>query len=298
MLVGRHRDGEYLRHDGHGDEREGWMAGSVCVECGAELASHSGRGRPRRYCSRGCQARAYRRRRDQGRTASHRRPAGTREAGGTATTRDELVGVAVRLADSAGLDAVSIRAVADRAGLTPDRVYRWVRNRDDLLAAMAEQVLGAPQAPDPVRRAARERLERLARREWSLYRRHPWLLAILAKSRPPTGPAVLAMVDDTMDVLTASGHDLPDAFAGYLALSGYVQGMALLHTAEHAERAASDATWGTWWSHTFARLERAGRTRGRPWLTDARPASDEEVDRELERWFEFGLARLLDGLTR
>ncbi|MEV6812988.1 TetR/AcrR family transcriptional regulator [Micromonospora sp. NPDC051296] len=273
------------------------MAGPGCVECGTGLPPHSGRGRPRRYCSRSCQARAYRRRRDRGRTAPHRGPAGTPGANSAATTRDELVRVAVQLADAAGLDAVSVRAVARRAGLTPDRVYRWVRNRDDLLAAMAEQVLGARQAPDDVRRTPRERLERFAHREWSLYRRHPWLLAVLASTRPPTGPAVLAMVDDTVGVLIAAGYDPPDALAGYLALSGYVQGMALLHTAEHAERAAGNASWESWWSQTFARLERTGRTRGRPWLTAARPTSDEEVDRELARWFEFGLARLLDGLT-
>ncbi|RKN21070.1 TetR/AcrR family transcriptional regulator [Micromonospora musae] len=270
------------------------MDGPRCVECGVGLPPSAGRGRPRRYCSRGCQARAYRRRQDRGRTApARRRPAA--RGGDRAVTRDELVRVAVRLADADGLDAVSMRAVSHHAGLSTDAVYRWVRNRDDLLAAMAEQVLGTERAGDGAGRTPRERLERLARAEWSLYRRHPWLLAVLAKTRPPTGPAVLALVDGAVDVLTGVGYDPPDAFAGYLALSGFVQGMALLHVAERAERDAGGAAWGSWSTRTFARLERTGRTAERPWLAAA-GAVPADPDRELERWFEFGLARLLDGV--
>ncbi|KXK58101.1 hypothetical protein AWW66_31780 [Micromonospora rosaria] len=272
------------------------MAGARCVECGDGLPPGSGQGRPRRYCSRGCQARAYRRRRDRGRTVRSRRPAGARDGDGV-DTRDDLVRVAVRLADADGLDAVSVRAVAHRAGLTPDAVYRWVRNRDDLLGAMAEQVLDSGRTPDKEQGTPRERLCRAARAEWSLYRRHPWLLTVLATTRPPVGPGVLALIDGTVTALTDAGYDLPDALAGYLALSGYVQGMALLPVTERAEREAGGAAWGTWWSGTFALLERTGRTRGRDWLTATRPDPTADPDPQVAQWFEFGLARLVDGLV-
>ncbi|WP_328852759.1 TetR/AcrR family transcriptional regulator [Micromonospora globbae] len=268
------------------------MVGPRCAECGTELPAGSGRGRPRRYCSRGCQARAYRRRRDRGRTATSWRRAGTAD-GDRATGREELIRTAVRLADADGLDAVTVRAVAHRAGLTTDAVYRWTRNRDELLAAMAEHVLRAGRPRDRTRQPPRERLGRLARAEWSMYRNHPWLLTVLARTRPPTGPAVLALVDAAVEVLTGAGYDVPDAFAGYLTLSGYVQGMALLHVAERAERDAGAAAWGTWSARTLALLEQTGRTRERPWLAAVATA---DPDRELDRWFEFGLARLLDGL--
>ncbi|WP_341720309.1 TetR/AcrR family transcriptional regulator [Micromonospora sp. FIMYZ51] len=271
------------------------MTGSRCVECDGGLPSGPGRGRPRRYCSRGCQARAYRRRRDQGRAAPSRRPLGTRAGDGVAT-RDDLVRIAVRLADAEGLDAVSVRTLAHRAGLTPDAVYRWVRNRDDLLGAMVEQVLDSGPMPDGERGTPRERLVRLARAEWSLYRRHPWLLAVLATTRPPIGPAVLTLIDGTIAALTDAGYDLPDALAGYLTLSGYVQGMALLHVTERAERAAGATAWDTWWAGTFALLERTGRTRERGWLAAARPVPTANPDPQLAQWFEFGLARLIDGL--
>ncbi|MFI6781442.1 TetR/AcrR family transcriptional regulator [Micromonospora sp. NPDC050276] len=259
-----------------------------CVECAAELPAGSGRGRPRRYCSRRCQARAYRRRREHGPGAAPRRvpdlPAPT---GGD--PRDRLVAVAVELADSGGLDAVSMRVLAQRAGMPAHAVYRHVRNRADLLGAMAEQITST-RAPGtaPLSGEPRQRLERLAGDEWAMYRRHPWLLAVLATDRPPTGPAVLAMVDRVVAAFTSAGYDPAEAFRAYLALSGYIQGMALL-----ISRDPADSTYHAWWSATRNRLERTGRTRERQWLA---AAGQTRPDTDLDTWFQFGLRGLLDGL--
>ncbi|MEU8215382.1 TetR/AcrR family transcriptional regulator C-terminal domain-containing protein [Micromonospora taraxaci] len=259
-----------------------------CVECGADLPTGPGRGRPRRYCSRRCQARAYRRRREHGPAATPRRiPDLPAPAGGD--PRDRLIGLAVELADSGGLDAVSIRVLAQRAAMPAHAVYRHVRNRAELLGAMAERITAtsAPRAA-PRLREPRQQLERLADDEWAMYRRHPWLLAVLATDRPPTGPAVLAMVDRVVAAFTSAGYDPADAFRAYLAFSGYIQGMALL-----IRRDSDDTTYPAWWSATRRRLERTGRTRTRPWLAAAGQTSP---DTDLDTWFHFGLRGLLDGL--
>ncbi|MFI6265032.1 TetR/AcrR family transcriptional regulator [Micromonospora sp. NPDC051006] len=258
-----------------------------CVECLAELPAGPGRGRPRRYCSRRCQARAYRRRRDYGPTATSRRlPDPPPPTGGD--PRDRLVGLAVRLADTAGLGAVSMRALAHRAATPAHVVYRHLPNRAELLSAMAEQVTAARRLDAPLPHDPREQLERLAGDEWAMYRRHPWLLSVLATDRPPTGPAVLAMVDRVVAAFTAVGYDPAEAFRAYLVLSGYVQGMALLIRGEPA-----DTTYQAWWSATRTRLERTGRTERRPWLA---AAGRTRPDTALDTWFQFGLRRLLDGL--
>ncbi|MGI5520507.1 TetR/AcrR family transcriptional regulator C-terminal domain-containing protein [Micromonospora sp. CA-259024] len=259
-----------------------------CVECEAELPASSGRGRPRRYCSRRCQARAYRRRRDHGPATTPRRvPHLPVPTGGD--PRDRLVGLAVELADSGGLDAVSMRVLSQRAVMPVHAVYRHVRNRAELLGAMAERITAArvpgnaPLPPD-----SRQQLERLAWDEWTMYRRHPWLLAVLATDRPPTGPAVLAMVDRVVAAFTSAGYDPAEAFRAHLVLSGYIQGMALLIRSDPA-----DTTYHSWWSATRSRLERTGRTRRRPWLA---AAGQTRPDTDLDTWFQFGLRRLLDGL--
>ncbi|MEW2145220.1 TetR/AcrR family transcriptional regulator C-terminal domain-containing protein [Micromonospora vinacea] len=101
-----------------------------------------------------------------------------------------------------------MRVLAQRGGLPAHALYRHVRNRADLLAAMAEQITAIrPPGAAPLPSDPRQRLERLAGDEWAMYRRHPWLLAILATDRPPTGPAVLAMVDRVVAAFTSAGYD-------------------------------------------------------------------------------------------
>ncbi len=205
--------------------------------------------------------------------------------------RDRLVRLAVETADAAGLDAISMRALAERAGMPAHALYRAVRNRGDLLATMAEHVINR-RMPDRTAPAdPRARLDRLARDEWAMYRRHPWLLAILATSRPPVGPAVLSMADRTVEALTAAGYDPGEAFAAYLSLSAYIQGMALL-----IDRETADTTYRTWWSATVKRLESTGRTQQRPWLAAVRHSGPGDADVDLDTWFDFGLQQLLDGL--
>jgi AcrR family transcriptional regulator len=259
-----------------------------CAECGSDLPAAAGRGRPRRYCSHRCRARAYRRRREHGPAASSHRAAAPPTYDG-----DNLVTLAVELADNLGLESVSMRLLADRAGLPIHLLYRQVRNRSDLLSAMAEQVIDAhrPRTAAPPDEP-RAQLEHLARDEWAMYRRHPWLLTVLATDRPPTGPAVLAMVDRFVSALSEVGFDPAEAFRAYLVLSGYIQGMALL-----IARKPADTDHHTWRSATRLRLERTGRLQGRlpgrPWLA---VASQSDPDTDLDSWFEFGLHRMLDGL--
>jgi hypothetical protein len=69
---------------------------------------------------------------------------------------------------------------------------------------------------------------------------------------------VLSIVDRAVDALTRAGHPPAEAFAGYLALDGYVQGVALL-----IGRETTDTTYRTWRTATLRRLESTGGTRHR-----------------------------------
>ncbi len=195
--------------------------------------------------------------------------------------------LAIGLADELGPAALSVRLLADRAGLPVHLVYQRIGNRADLLRDMAERVLDA-NVPASGSHEPRDRLGELARAEWSLYRRHPWLLTVLATDRPPVGPAVLATVDRVVAALVEAGFDPADAYRGYLVLSGYVQGMALLIDPEPAATSAR-----AWRAATRRRLEHTGRLERRPWLAEATRG---DPGTELDAWFEFGLDRLLEGL--
>src|SRR4051794_502014 len=69
-------------------------------------------------------------------------------------SREEIVAVAVGIADADGLGAVSMRAVAAKLGTGAGSLYRYLSSRDDLLDLMADAAIGDlrpyPQAADPI----------------------------------------------------------------------------------------------------------------------------------------------------
>ncbi|MFC8045778.1 TetR/AcrR family transcriptional regulator C-terminal domain-containing protein [Nocardia sp. NPDC057353] len=193
------------------------MTREGCARCGAVLV-HSERGRRRRYCSRSCQARAYRARRD----ASPPRPPRPAHL-----TTVRIARTAVELADRTG--RIVLRELAAELGITTAALHRRVGTRDSLEAAMAELVLG--EVVPPPRGDWRERLWHVAHEEWRLYRAHPWLLPVLARQRPPLGPALFDLVDPALAALDELGAQTLPA---YLAVSGLIQGLALLTAAPAA----------------------------------------------------------------
>jgi AcrR family transcriptional regulator len=204
---------------------------------------------------------------------------------------DRLVTLAIADADAAGLGAVAMRSLAERAGLPAHVLYRVVRDRDELYAAMAEHVIAGRMPARPSQQDSRAQLEQFARDAWAMYRRHPWLVAILATGRPPAGPAVLSIVDRPVEALTRAGYETAQAFAGYLTLDAYIQGMAML-----IDRQDAGITYRTWRTSTLTRLENTGRTHRRPWLAAVTRSDPGRADADLDAWFDFGLRRLLDGL--
>jgi AcrR family transcriptional regulator len=56
-------------------------------------------------------------------------------------TRAAIVRRALRIGKAEGLDAVSLRGLASEFGVTPMALYRHVRDKQDLINAMAEQVM-------------------------------------------------------------------------------------------------------------------------------------------------------------
>src|SRR5258706_13407939 len=68
-----------------------------------------------------------------------KRPPGRRRGGVTA---DDVVAAAIDIADREGVDALTIRRVAEACGLSPMGIYRHVRDKDDLLDRVVDAVIG------------------------------------------------------------------------------------------------------------------------------------------------------------
>ncbi|MBT9329369.1 TetR/AcrR family transcriptional regulator, partial [Salmonella enterica subsp. enterica serovar Typhimurium] len=57
-------------------------------------------------------------------------------------SREAIVDAAIALADEDGLDALSMRRIADRMGVGAMSLYRHVAGKDELIAAMTDEVAG------------------------------------------------------------------------------------------------------------------------------------------------------------
>src|ERR1700730_11307389 len=68
-----------------------------------------------------------------------KRPAGRKRGG---VTVDDVVAAAIDIVDREGVDALTIRRVAEACGLSPMGIYRHVRDKDDLLDRLVDAVVG------------------------------------------------------------------------------------------------------------------------------------------------------------
>ncbi|MFI6044370.1 TetR/AcrR family transcriptional regulator C-terminal domain-containing protein [Nocardia sp. NPDC051321] len=253
----------------------------ACGSCGGAL-THPSRGRKRRYCSRACQARAYRARRDEVTPAP-------RTARPIRLTAIGILRAAVDLADRDGIDGLSMRRLASELGAATAGLYRYFPDREALLDGMAELVLAEIRPPATELADWRARLSYEAHEEWQLYQRHPWMLPILARTRPPVGPALADILERSFAALDHRGLTRESMLAIYLSFSGLVQGLALLTNSERADRLR-----GTGVPDDLPELlDPAVRPVLHRLFSDGPPGPDLDLDRILDA----GLALLLDGIA-
>ncbi|MCK6210306.1 TetR/AcrR family transcriptional regulator C-terminal domain-containing protein [Georgenia sp. EYE_87] len=113
-------------------------------------------------------------------------------------SRERVLRAAVALADADGIEALSMRRLAERLGVVPMALYKHVANKEELLDGMVDVVLGEIEPPPEEadwRTAVRERI--LSARRALL--RHPWARPVI-ESRTGASPVVL----DHMDALVAT----------------------------------------------------------------------------------------------
>jgi AcrR family transcriptional regulator len=108
-------------------------------------------------------------------------------------------------------------------------LYHYVRNKDELVALVADTILGEIVIPDDELPAGwREGMAEIARRSLAIFRRHPWIIEHLGEGGPSrTGPNLLHHVEQTLAVASRSGLDLDDQFELAAIVDDYVFGFAL-----------------------------------------------------------------------
>lgn len=144
-------------------------------------------------------------------------------------SREQVVAEAVALADSGGLAALSMRALAGRLGVEAMSLYHHVRGKEALLDAMVDAVFAEMHAPATGGDWRGElRRRSVSGREALL--RHPWAVGLMDSRRSP-GPESLAHHDAMLGCLRTAGFDLPSVGTAFALLDAHLYGFLLQENA-------------------------------------------------------------------
>src|SRR6266550_5377363 len=152
-------------------------------------------------------------------------PAISRAEPRTRLTRERVLRAALAHADAGGLEALTMRKLAEELGVAPMALYRHVANRDDLVDGMVDVVfseIDLPSAGDDWRAAMRQRAISVR----DVLSRHRWAIGLM-ESRANPGPANLRHHDAVIGSLRAGGFDMAMAANAYSLLDAYIYGFAL-----------------------------------------------------------------------
>jgi AcrR family transcriptional regulator len=149
----------------------------------------------------------------------------------------EILDAALAIADERGLDALSMRAVAERVGVTPMALYGYFRNKEELLDALVGRLLTklTPDPPNPGPSAQegpspgpawQERLEAFAWATRRLAREHPSVFPLLL-FRSSVTPDGVKVVDQIYQALLEAGVPERDVPRVERLVSTFVLGFAI-----------------------------------------------------------------------
>lgn len=121
-------------------------------------------------------------------------------------TREQIARAALEIADSEGLEALSMRRVAAALGAGTMTLYYYVRTKEDLLALVEDALMGEiADACEPLPKAWRPALGKVAAATRETCARHAWALRSFTGAR--LGPNGLRHVEQSLQAVASL--DLP-----------------------------------------------------------------------------------------
>jgi AcrR family transcriptional regulator len=149
--------------------------------------------------------------------------------GRTPLTRERVLRCAVGIADEQGLNALTMRSLAQALEVKPMSLYHHVANKDEILDGIVDLVFAEMELPSP-EGAWRSEIARRASSARDVLRRHPWAITLM-ESRSTPGPATMRHHDAVLGTLRAAGLSLEMTGHAYALLDAFVLGFAVQEAA-------------------------------------------------------------------
>jgi AcrR family transcriptional regulator len=211
---------------------------------------------------------------------------------------DAVVAAATELADAEDLEALTMRKVAQALGVVAMTLYTYVPGKAELLDLMLDAAYTRMPRTDTSGLPWRERLTAVANENRQLFEAHPWA-ARVSTGRPLLGPGQMAKYEHELSALDGLGLDDVEMDASLTYLLSFVQAWARAAADAHAAVADSAMTDEQWWAANAPLLARVLDPEVYPLATRVGSATGAAHGTAYEpgHAYEFGLARLLDGLV-
>ena len=209
-------------------------------------------------------------------------------------THDRIAEAAIEIADAQGIDAVSMRRLAERLGVATMALYRYVESKGDVFELMLDAVHTRFELPGEG--GWREIARSYAEQTRALTLAHPWLIHAFTRTPNILTPAMVNHLERIMVSLDGLGLDVDSMMAVFGTLNAFVHGATSAEVAQRElalrEGWSSDDDMRMAYVPYVRRLMESGRY---PTVTRYIVEGSNEDDAEWS--FGFGLECVLDGLA-
>lgn len=213
-----------------------------------------------------------------------------------ALSYDRIAAAAVEIADADGLDAVSMRKLAQHLGVATMATYRYVSGKDDLYELMTDACHAEIRLDPAATSHWKSALVSYAEQMRAMTARHPWIVGVPDPLPGVLTPHMAAVVEQVLDSMGDLETDVDSKMAMLTSITAFV------HGATAAEVAQRQLMLRRGWS-----TDDEVRGAYHPYMSGLTSSSDyprladylvNGTNRDDGAWqFEFGLDCLLTGIA-
>ena len=211
-----------------------------------------------------------------------------------------MIDAAITLAVRDGIDALTMRKLADELGAGAMSLYHYVPNKEDLLDGMVDVVFAEIALP-PTDVDWKNALRRRAISTREVLNRHRWAVGLM-ESRATPGPASFRVHNAVLGYLREGGFSIETAIQAYSVQDAYIYGFALQEKSLPFEDAEGGAAVAEEQVRQFAEEAEAQQTAALakefPYLHEVVAGHVAKVGYDFDAAFEYGLDLILDALEK
>jgi AcrR family transcriptional regulator len=203
--------------------------------------------------------------------------------------RERVLSGALAVADAEGVDALTMRLLAEHLGVKPMALYHHFANKSEIIDGIVDLVFSEIELPS-ISGEWRPEMKRRACSARQVLKRHPWSIPLL-QSRTHPGPATLRHHNAVIGALRGAGFSVAMTAHAYALLDSYSYGFAL-----------SEASLPINGPETVAEVAESMMlqylAKDYPYLSEFSTEHILKPGYDFGQEFEFGLELVLDGLAR